>query len=146
MQLTAADIDRIDALCAALEENLGEATRRGADIETDPVGDVDAKMVERGHELDAAARYERMRGLGIDDGAGGDRIRGLADDDAVRADAAGGDGGLGPRAALKQAACHQQAIGALTIGHDVSSLTPVHAWGSAILRHRCSTGTSPKRK
>ena len=43
MQLAAADIDRIDAPRAALEQHFGEAAGRGADIEADAAGDIDAE-------------------------------------------------------------------------------------------------------
>ena len=61
VQLPAADIDRVDAPGAALQQHLREAAGRGADIEADHAARIEAEMIERGHELQAAARHVRMR-------------------------------------------------------------------------------------
>ena len=62
MKLAASDIDRVDACRAAREQHLGEAAGRGADIETDAPGQLEAEMIERGRELHPAARHPRMLG------------------------------------------------------------------------------------
>ena len=51
MQLLAADIDRNDMVRSALEQNIGEAARRGADIQAIPAGGVEAEGIERAGEL-----------------------------------------------------------------------------------------------
>ena len=43
MQLAAADIDRVDMPCAVLEQHLGEAAGRCADIEADAAGNIEAR-------------------------------------------------------------------------------------------------------
>ena len=55
MKLAASDVDRIDARCPALEQDLGKSARRGADVETDMRFWVKAEMLERGRKLEAAA-------------------------------------------------------------------------------------------
>ncbi len=59
-ELPVPDIDGIDASRAALQQHVGEAAGRGADVEGDGTGGVDAEMVERMGELDAAARHPGM--------------------------------------------------------------------------------------
>src|SRR4051812_25980367 len=54
-ELSPPDVDGMDPRRAPLEEDVGEAARRGPDVEADEPGRVDAKGVERGGELVAAA-------------------------------------------------------------------------------------------
>ena len=69
---------------AALEQHVGEAARRRADVEGAPPGDVDAEGVERARQLDAAAADVRViRGGQLDAGVDGDRRAGFRDDLAV---------------------------------------------------------------
>ena len=56
VELAVGDVDRGDALGAALQQAVGEAAGRGADVEAVAPGDVDAERLERVLELDAAAR------------------------------------------------------------------------------------------
>ena len=46
MKLVASDVDRIDALCPMLEQDLGKSARRGADVETDMRFWFKAEMLE----------------------------------------------------------------------------------------------------
>ena len=66
MQLAAPDIDRIDAPRAAREQHVGEAAGRSADIEADAPRRIEAEMIERGGELQPAARDPRMLGVGFE--------------------------------------------------------------------------------
>ncbi len=54
MELAVADVERDHVRCAALEEDVGEAARRGTDVEAAPARDLDAERVERVRELLAA--------------------------------------------------------------------------------------------
>ena len=54
------DVERDHAARAALEEHVGEAARRGADVERLATVDGDAEGVERVRELDSAAADIRM--------------------------------------------------------------------------------------
>ncbi len=56
MQLRAADIDRIDAPRAALEQDFREPARRRADIECNRILRIEAEAIERGPELLGPAR------------------------------------------------------------------------------------------
>ena len=60
MQLTASDIDCVDLPRPALEQHLGEAAGRGADIESNPPRRIEAEMIERGRKLHTAARHPWM--------------------------------------------------------------------------------------
>ena len=77
MQLPAADIDRVDAPRATLQQDFGEAAGRGADIEADAALQIESKLIEGGGELDAAARYVRMLGRGLDSRRSGNLLRRL---------------------------------------------------------------------
>jgi len=54
VQLATSDVDRVDAPCPALEQDLGKSAGGGADIETGMPFGVKAEMFERGRKLDAA--------------------------------------------------------------------------------------------
>ena len=69
VKLVAPDIDGEDAGSAALEQHLGEASGRGANIERDEALRVEAEGVQRRCELEPAAGDEGRR-LGVDDKAG----------------------------------------------------------------------------
>ena len=57
-QLSASHVESIDACRAALQEDIGEATGRGADVETHAPAHVDPESLERRVQLLAAARHE----------------------------------------------------------------------------------------
>ena len=125
VQLTAPDIDRVDAPRTAREQHLGEAAGRGADIEADAARRIEAEMIERRDKLqrrrarptDAPAARRSAR-------IGRDLVRGLAQHDAIGRHAAGRDRGLRPGAALEQAALDQQHVGALALCHAVDLANP----------------------
>ena len=66
IELSAADVDRDDVRRAAREENVGEAAGRGADVEAGEARGIEPEGVERGRELDPAARDVRMGRFGLD--------------------------------------------------------------------------------
>ena len=58
-QLSAAHVESIDAARAALQQTVGEAAGRGADVQADPPDRVDPEGIERSGQLLAAARDVR---------------------------------------------------------------------------------------
>ena len=76
-QLSAPHVESIDAARAAPQQTVGEATGRCSDIEADASRRIDAKGVERGRELLAAAGDERRALDELDRGRGIDEIAGL---------------------------------------------------------------------
>src|SRR5439155_1453689 len=60
VQLAVTDVERHDLRRAAAQQHVGEAPRRGADVERAASRDVDAKRVERMRELHAASADVRM--------------------------------------------------------------------------------------
>src|SRR5690606_916871 len=62
MQLSVADIDRVDALRAALKQAVREATGRRSEIGGNPPCRIELERVQRTRELHASPRYERMIG------------------------------------------------------------------------------------
>ncbi len=61
VELRPADVERDHLGGAALEEDVGEAAGRGADVEAAPAGGIDAEGLERVVELLAAPRDEPRR-------------------------------------------------------------------------------------
>ena len=55
MQLVAADVDGIDALCSMLEQDLGKSAGRGTDVETDMPFGFKAEMLKRSRKFYAAS-------------------------------------------------------------------------------------------
>ena len=62
-ELAPTDVDGIDPRGAALEQDVGEAAGRRADVERDQSGRVERERVERGDQLVAAARDVRLRAV-----------------------------------------------------------------------------------
>jgi hypothetical protein len=113
-ELAAADINRVDASSPALEQDVGEATRRSADVEADTPRRPDREGVESRRELVPAARDIRLRLDDLDGDRGVEEVARFA----IRArrvalphpDLAGHDEGLRPRARLHQAALDEQLV------------------------------------
>ncbi len=61
VELSVADVDRVDARRAALEQTVREAPGRGAHVQANLPGGVDPERVEGRRELDASARDVRVR-------------------------------------------------------------------------------------
>ena len=77
MELPVADVERDHPSGAALQEAVGEATRRGAEVEAVPPRGIDLERVERVRELLAAAGDEPRRALDVELGVVGDLRAGL---------------------------------------------------------------------
>ena len=77
VQLAAADVQGDDPRGAALQQAVGEAAGRGADVERVRARDVPAEPVEHRRELVAAARDEPRRVAHVDGRVVGDRHAGL---------------------------------------------------------------------
>ncbi len=105
--LAVGDVDGRDAGGAALEQAVGEAAGRGADVEAVAARDLDRERLERVLELDPAARDEARAGVDEELGPGldqlarpqGDRAVG-AEPDLTCAHGAGGGAARGKDAAL----------------------------------------------
>ena len=70
-ELAVADVERDHVARAAVEQHVGEAAGRGADVERDAARDVEVKRVERVGELEPAAADPGMIGRAYRDlGAG----------------------------------------------------------------------------
>src|SRR5208283_373561 len=110
MELPGADVDRDDMARAALEQRVGEAARRGAEIEAIAILNVDAEMREREDELHAAARDERMWAFRDDFGFLRDFLRGLRDRDSIGANESRFDRRAGLGATFEEAALSEQRV------------------------------------
>ena len=62
VELAVPDVDRVDLRRAAREKDVGEAPRRGSDVEADLPPGVDPERLERRRELDAAAETQGNSG------------------------------------------------------------------------------------
>ena len=111
VQLAVPDIHGPDLGRAAGQQHLGEAARRGAEVERHQTGGVDAEDIERMHELQRRARDpgQRVSGHG-QHRSGGHPQAGLVRDPAVQGHHAGGDQRLRPRPARRQPFGHQRLI------------------------------------
>ena len=111
MDLAMADIDRRDMGSAALEQDLGEAAGRGADVERFTAGGIEAEMIEPANQLERGARYVALRRI-IDGNQALRRnvLAGLAGNDAVDCHRATLDRVAGTRAAGKQTALDEQVV------------------------------------
>jgi hypothetical protein len=92
VELTVADVERHDANGAALQQRIGETTRRCADVQALAPTDLDVKRIEGVRELEAAATGirvvwcdERDHSLVVDGGAGF-RRRAIVNRDLTRKD------------------------------------------------------------
>ena len=110
VELPLAHVDGIDADGAALQQHVGEPAGRRAEVEGDPSPGTETQVVERGRELFSASRgvprtlVHGHVGLGFEEGRGA--IRSLS----AYSDLPREDHCLGPLAAGRKAALHQQLI------------------------------------
>lgn len=122
MELAVADVERVYAAGAVLEEAIGETAGGGADVEADVAGGVEGEGVESGFEfvacagdvavglnnLDVKVEWDAGAGFGVGeglaaDGVGEDEALGFLagfgestlDEELVEADFFWGFGGLG---------------------------------------------------
>ena len=79
VELAVADVDGDRRVLAPrMQQHVGEAAGRGADVEAGEPGGIEREGVERGGELEAAARDVRVGRLGFDRGGLVDLLGGLA--------------------------------------------------------------------
>ena len=105
------DVDGIDTRCAAREQDLGEAARRGADVERDPSLHREAETVEGRDQLGGPARDIGGGGTQHPDvGVAGDGNRGSHLDDAGHLDQAAANEIAGTGAGGRKAPRHQGQI------------------------------------
>jgi hypothetical protein len=76
--LSAAHVESVDPACAALQQDIREAARGCAYVETDTAGRVDLEGIERGSQLVATAADEWLRFGYFDRGVGSKQVAGLA--------------------------------------------------------------------
>ena len=109
----------------ARQQDLGEATGRGANVETDTPARVEhrigAEMIEGSRELYPAARDVGMRRLGTKHRVSGNLLRWPCDNKLVGSHATGGDRALRLRAAFEQAALDEKPVNANAAGHALCS-------------------------
>src|SRR6516162_130604 len=80
VELTPADVERVNLRGPGLEEAVGEAAGAGPDVGADRTPDVEVEVLERGLELQTPARDVGHRlALEADGGVGGDAGSGLVD-------------------------------------------------------------------
>ncbi len=140
VQLPVADVDRVNAPGAGLQEAVGEAPGRGADVDRLRAPGVEAvggEGLERAGELEPAARDvrvriapQRERRLARNEGAG------LVDPHFAQVNAPRDQQGLGPGAARREALFDQENIGsfALRLAHRLRALAGAQALDAARAR------------
>ncbi len=117
-ELSAPDIDRVHKRRAPCQQHIGKAPGRGADIERDKPGRIEREMVERLHELEAAARHPRVVATGDGQlGIFGKAHARLVDAPPRRRDEPGEDQRLCLGAALGKALLDKQLIGPALRSH-----------------------------
>ena len=116
VELSVTDIDGDDLRRAAREQDVGEASGRGADVEADEASRIEREGVERGGKLDSAPRRPGMRRLGFDRRVTGNLFRGLLERDSADADQPGRDRGLSAGATRKEAALDENDVRTLAHG------------------------------
>ena len=116
IELSVADIDGDDLRRAAREQDVGEASGRGADVEADEARRIEREGVERGGKLDPAARRPGVGRLGFDRRVARNLFRGLLERDPADADQPGRDRGLRAGPARKEAALDENDVRALAHG------------------------------
>ena len=122
-KLSASDIDRMHPRCTPCQQHIGKAAGRGADIERNEAGGIERKMVERMHELEAAARHPRVVATGDGQlGIFGKAHARLVDAPSRRRDEPGEDQRLCLGAAFGKALLDEQLIGPALRSHVMPNL------------------------
>ena len=106
-------IDGMDGGGTALEQAIGKTAGGGTDVEADPSGGIDLKMVEGGFEFEAAASDVSIRGLDLERGVGGEFFASFGKVTIPAANEPGHDGALGFFAGGKEPAFDEQKVEAL---------------------------------
>ena len=141
-ELAVADVDRRDPRRAALDEHVGEAAGRGADVQRGAPADGDAERVERVGQLDAAAPGVRVvGGRRRHVRRGRHRRARLRDDDPVDAHLAREHQRPRPGARGGQAALHHQRVEPRAAGHAPAAGAPPpparRGLGPRLARRQC---------
>ena len=127
-----ADVERDDAGGAVAQEDVSEASRRGADVERGSPLDRDAEDAQRMIQLESAAADERVIGDEEGDvGVHGDGRAGLVDGPAVDADLPGEDEGARPLARRRESALDEQRVepqGLLQLVRAMTQPTIAGSW------------------
>src|SRR5205807_496059 len=118
VELAVADVERDHVRRAALEQDVGEAAGRGADVERVRAGDVEPELVERVCELLPAARDIGRRALDVELRVGVDLLPRLR----VARDEAREDERLCLRPALREPALDEERVEPLLHGPKASRL------------------------
>ena len=106
-----ADVDGVDPGGAALQQHVGEAAGRGADVERHHARGIDAEMVEAVGELEpASGDVGRACAAHLERQVGGDALPGLVQPPLAGEDLPGQDQRLRLGAALGQPALDEQLI------------------------------------
>ncbi len=112
--MTSSDVERVHAARASLEQDIGEATRRGPDVQRHETAWIDRERIEGRCELVAAAADIRLRRVDRDRGGRIDEIARLAIEPCRVAlphpDLAGEDQRLRTGARLDQTALDEQLV------------------------------------
>ena len=145
VDLAATDVERGHVRRPCLQEAIGEAARRGPDVEAIQPCRVDPERGQRGGELVAAARDVRRPLIDLERGALRNRGARLRDDAAVDAHAPGHHERLGTAAGLGEPALVEQLIESrhgVIVGHGCP-VRPRRASGR-LFRHVLRTGVVPR--
>jgi len=111
--LIVSGIDGMDGGGTALEQAIGKTAGGGTDVEADPTGGIDLKMVEGGFEFEAAASDVAIRGLELKRGVGRELFAGFGEGTIPAANEPGHDGALGFFAGGKEATFDEQKVESL---------------------------------
>src|SRR5262249_26526047 len=109
-ELSVTDVDRIHACRTVLQQAVGEAAGRGADVDRDDAQHVDGKVRERALELLAAARAVALELGHAQRSVLGHELADFVDPALTEEDLARENAGLSARPALDQAQLHKSNI------------------------------------
>lgn len=110
IELTLAHIDRMDAFRAALQQDIGEAAGRRADIDRHLSGDVEPESLERASQFVSATRDIARTGVDHELRILCDRGRGTVRAAAIDADGASEDERLRALTARRKLTLHQELV------------------------------------
>ena len=112
VELPVGDVERDDVRAAPLQQAVGEAAGRGADVERLAPGDGKPEGVQSIGELDPAARHVRRRAFDLELDLRFDELPRFLGPPAPGAEVhlAGDDGRRGARAGIEQATLRQQGV------------------------------------
>src|SRR5688500_10163534 len=130
------DIDGNHTACTALQQQLGKAAGRGADVKGEPARDIDAEMIEGVFRLRGGARYIGSSLIADHDGRARRYLpRRLRHADAVDLDGAAQDGIAGAGAGLEEAALDEVNVEARVAAAML--IHPAHPLSAARFQKGC---------